>query len=63
MAFDLTAADLTGIRLEWLSGVQVIWSPDTIWPFGVADRIRASSLEVDSGVFLVRLPVDGARKG
>ena len=53
ITLDLTAADLTGIGDDRLYGVQAIWSSSTVWPSGIADRIRASSREVGPGVFLV----------
>ncbi|MFI1331234.1 hypothetical protein ACH4U7_14055 [Streptomyces sp. NPDC020845] len=53
---DLTAADLTGLGPDRLPGVNAIWSSATVWPSGVADRIRTPSVEVGPGVFLVRLP-------
>jgi hypothetical protein len=57
IVIDLTAADLSGIGPDQLPGVHAIWSSGTVWPSGLADRIRASSEEVGPGVFLVRLPV------
>ncbi|GAA0544225.1 hypothetical protein GCM10010390_52900 [Streptomyces mordarskii] len=53
VTLDLTAADLTGVGHERLYGVRAIWSSSTVWPSGIADRIRASSREVGPGVFLV----------
>ncbi|MGO4422769.1 hypothetical protein AB4Z54_29710 [Streptomyces sp. MCAF7] len=54
---DLTAADLTGLRPDRLPAVNAIWSSATVWPSGIADRIRTPSVEVGPGVFLVQLPV------
>ncbi|MFD8383888.1 hypothetical protein ACFV2X_36145 [Streptomyces sp. NPDC059679] len=54
---DLTAADLTDVGPDRLPSVNAIWSSATVWPSGVADRIRTPSEEVGPGVFLVRLPV------
>ncbi|WP_210570747.1 hypothetical protein [Streptomyces sp. GESEQ-4] len=54
LVLDLTAADLTGLEPDRLPGVNAIWSSGTVWPVGIADRIRTSSREVAPGVFLVQ---------
>lgn len=56
IVLDLTATDLTCIGPDRLPGVNAIWSSGTVWPPGMADRIRTSSVEVGPGVFLVRVP-------
>ncbi|WKX06107.1 hypothetical protein [Streptomyces sp. NL15-2K] len=54
VVLDLTAADLTGLEPDRLPGINAIWSSGTVWPSGIADRIRTSSREVGPGIFLVR---------
>ncbi|GAA3352845.1 hypothetical protein GCM10017744_003580 [Streptomyces antimycoticus] len=50
---DLTAADLTGIEPGEVYGISAIWASGTVWPSGMAQRVRALSREVGPGVFRI----------
>lgn len=53
---DVSGADLAGLALAdaeatWLAGV--IWNTTTVWPPGVASKMRAASSEIGPNTFLI----------
>lgn len=54
MPVDASGADLSRYKFRDLAVLEgIIWTPDTIWPSGISDRIFAHSDEIRPGVHMV----------
>jgi hypothetical protein len=52
---DVSAADLSHVLIHDVQAVTgVVWSDETVWPAGFADRVRTASHEVGPGRYQVR---------
>lgn len=51
---DVSGVDLSGALIDVEVLTNVIWTPGTTWPKGMAKEVRARSQEVQPGVYKVR---------